>query len=154
MVSALVVISLVLTGLVAGTMAVGLVAVRPAMHSLPPTSYVLVKQAFDVSYPKLMKPLQISSLLSTVALAVMAAVDDASTCAIIAAVAAVAVLTNILVTVRGDLPINNAMATWRPEAPPADWESQRARWDFFNSIRTTAAVGALVLLALAATTTY
>ena len=154
MVSALVVISLVVTGLVAGTLTVGLVAVRPAMHSLPPTPYVLVKQAFDVSYPRMMKPLQLASLLATIALAVAAGVAGATACAVLAAVAAACVLTNILVTVRGDLPINNAMATWKPEAPPPDWREQRARWDFFNSIRTTAAVSALVLLALAATTQY
>lgn len=154
MISTLVVISLVLTGLVAGTMTVGLVAVRPALHSLTPTSYVLVKQAFDVSYPKLMKPLQLSSLLSTVTLAGAAGADGATTCAVLAALAAVSVLTNIIVTVRGDLPINNAMAAWRPEAPPADWESQRARWDYFNTIRTVAAVTGLVLLATAATAPY
>ncbi|MCK9920541.1 DUF1772 domain-containing protein [Frankia sp. AgPm24] len=153
MVSALVVISLVLTGLVAGTMTIGLVAVRPAMHTLPATTYVTVKQAFDVSYPKFMKPLQITSLFSTVALAVAAAVAGPTTSAILAAIAAVAVFTNIIVTVRGDLPINNAMATWTPDAPPSDWQSHRARWDFFNSIRTIAALTALVLLALAATTT-
>lgn len=152
MVSALVVVSLVLTGLVAGTMTVGLVAVRPALRSLPTTSYVQVKQAFDISYPKLMKPLQIVSLVVTAALAIAAGVDGETTCAVLAAIATVAVLTNIIVTVRGDLPINNAMATWQPEAPPSDWQSQRARWDFFNTIRTSAAVIALVLLALAATT--
>ncbi|SNQ49906.1 conserved membrane hypothetical protein [Frankia canadensis] len=151
MVSALAAVSLVLTGLVAGTMTIGLVAVRPAMHSLPTTTYVLVKQAFDISYPKFMKPLQIACLLSTVALAVTAAVAGSRACAILAAVAAVGVLVNIIVTVRGDLPINNAMATWTPEAPPSDWQSQRARWDHFNSIRTIAAISALVLLALAAT---
>ncbi len=151
MVSTLVVVSLVLAGLVAGTMTIGLVAVRPAMHSLPATTYVLVKQAFDISYPKFMKPLQIACLLSTVALTAVAAVVGSAACAILAAVAAVGVFTNIIVTVRGDLPINNAMATWTPGAPPSDWQSQRARWDFFNSIRTIAAVSALVLLALAAT---
>ncbi|CAO5193492.1 DUF1772 domain-containing protein [Frankia sp. AiPs1] len=152
MVSALVAVSLVLTGLVAGTMTIGLVAVRPAMHSLPATTYVLVKQAFDVSYPKFMKPLQIASLLSTVALTVAAAVSRPAACASLAAVAAACVFTNIIVTVRGDLPINNAMAVWTPDAPPSDWQSHRARWDFFNSIRTAAAITALVLLALAATT--
>ncbi|MCL9795081.1 DUF1772 domain-containing protein [Frankia sp. AgKG'84/4] len=151
MVSVLVVLSLVLTGLVAGTMTIGLVAVRPALHSLPATSYVLVKQAFDVSYPKFMKPVQIASLLSTVALAVVVAVAGPATCAILAAIAAVTIFVNIIVTVRGDLPINNAMATWAPDAPPSDWQAQRARWDFFNAIRTTAAVSSLVLLALAAT---
>ncbi|ETA01118.1 hypothetical protein CcI156_17330 [Frankia sp. CcI156] len=154
MVSALVVISLVLTGLVAGTLTVGLVAVRPAMHSLPPTPYVMVKQAFDISYPRMMKLLQITNLIATIALAVAAGVTGATACAVLAGIVAACVLTNILVTVRGDLPINNAMATWQPESPPADWREQRARWDFFNSIRTTAAVIALVLLALAATTQY
>lgn len=151
MVAALAVVALVLTGIVAGTMTIGLVAVRPAMHSLPVSTYVAVKQAFDVSYPKLMKPLQIASLLSTVALTVVATVAGSAVCAVLAALAVVGILVNIIITVRGDLPINKAMSAWAPDAPPSNWESQRHRWDYFNAIRTTAAVSALVLLASAAT---
>lgn len=154
MVPTLIVISVVLTGLGAGTLTVGLVAVRPAMHSLSPTSYVTVKQAFDISYPRLMRPLQLGSLLATIGLTAAAGATGATACATFAGLAAACVLINILVTVRGDLPINNAMATWRPDDPPADWLQHRARWDQFNTIRTAAAVCGLVLLALAATTSY
>lgn len=150
MITALAAVALVLTGLVAGTMTVGLAAIRPAMHSLPVASYITVKQAFDVSYPRFMKPLQVAALAASLALTIAAAVDGAGTAAACAGVGFVSLFINVIVTVRGDLPINVAMASWRPEAPPADWERQRLRWDRFNAIRTTAAVVALILLAATA----
>ncbi|OHV41394.1 hypothetical protein BCD49_07925 [Pseudofrankia sp. EUN1h] len=151
MMTALAVVALVLAGLVAGTMTVGLVAIRPAMHSLPVASYITVKQAFDASYPRFMVPLQLAALVTSLALTVTAAVDDSTTSAALAGVGFVLLLVNVVVTVRGDLPINIAMASWRPEEPPADWERHRVRWDRFNAIRTAAAVTGLVLLAAAAT---
>jgi uncharacterized membrane protein len=151
--TALAAVAVVLTGLVAGTMTVGLVAIRPALHSLPTASYITVKQAFDVSYPRLMKPLQLSALAVILALCVAAGLGDRWTVAGLAAVAFISLFVNVLVTVRGDLPINVAMASWHPEEPPAGWEGLRHRWDRFNTIRTTAAVAALVLLAASATAT-
>jgi uncharacterized membrane protein len=149
--TALAVVALVLAGLVAGTLAVGLVAIRPAMHSLPVGSYITVKQAFDVSYPRFMIPLQLSTLVASLALTIAAAVDGSTAPAALAGAGFVLLLANVVVTVRGDLPINVAMASWQPDAPPADWERHRVRWDRFNTIRTGAAVAALVLLAAAAT---
>ncbi|WP_238428446.1 DUF1772 domain-containing protein [Frankia nepalensis] len=145
----LAVVALVLAGLVAGTMTVGLVAIRPAMHSLPVASYITVKQAFDISYPKFMKPLQIAALVASLALTVTSGLMGDPPAATLAGLAFLSLLVNVIVTVRGDLPINIAMASWRPEQPPADWELQRSRWDRFNAIRTAAAVVGLILLAAA-----
>ncbi|GAB4554056.1 MAG: DUF1772 domain-containing protein [Anaerolineales bacterium] len=35
-----------------------------------------------------------------------------------------------------NVPINNAVLTWNPSAPPADWESARNTWNTLNAIRT------------------
>jgi uncharacterized membrane protein len=146
------VVAVILAGVAAGTLTAGAVAVRPAIHSLPVASYITVKQALDISYPKFMKPLLVAAMTATLALAIIAAVAGDVTRAVLGGLAFGALLTNVLVTVRGDLPITIAMASWRPEQPPADWAAQRARWDWFNKIRTGAAILGLVLLATAVAT--
>ncbi|MGB9632244.1 MAG: anthrone oxygenase family protein [Chloroflexaceae bacterium] len=35
-----------------------------------------------------------------------------------------------------NVPINNAVLTWDPAAPPADWENARNAWNNLNAIRT------------------
>ncbi len=35
-----------------------------------------------------------------------------------------------------NVPINNAVLTWNPAAPPADWETARTTWNTLNTIRT------------------
>lgn len=35
-----------------------------------------------------------------------------------------------------NVPINNAVLTWDPAAPPADWENARTTWNSLNAIRT------------------
>ncbi|MFN3981877.1 MAG: anthrone oxygenase family protein [Caldilinea sp.] len=35
-----------------------------------------------------------------------------------------------------NVPINNAVLTWNPAAPPADWETARTTWNTLNAIRT------------------
>lgn len=150
MVPTLIVVALLLAGIAAGILSAGVVAVRPALHSLSTGSYIVVKQAFDRSYPRVMKPLQLTTVIAEIVLTIAAATDGAGRCAVFAGLAAASTVTSVVVTVAGDQPINIAMASWSADAPPADWESQRARWDGFNVIRTAAAVAALLFLAFAA----
>lgn len=39
-------------------------------------------------------------------------------------------------TITLNVPINNAVLGWDPDAPPADWASARNTWNTLNSIRT------------------
>lgn len=39
-------------------------------------------------------------------------------------------------TIALNVPINNAVLTWNPAAPPPDWETARATWNTLNAIRT------------------
>ncbi len=41
-----------------------------------------------------------------------------------------------LFTIVLNVPINNAVLTWDPAAPPADWENARTTWNSLNAIRT------------------
>lgn len=66
-------------------------------------------------------------------------------------VAALALLLFILVlTLAVNLPINSDQLGWDVQSPPSDWESVRDRWQIAHAVRTVAASGAFIALALAA----
>jgi uncharacterized membrane protein len=60
--------------------------------------------------------------------------------------ATVSVLAVTLITVFGNIPINNQIKTWSIAAPPASWVALSARWWQFQTIRTIAALCGMALL--------
>ena len=57
------------------------------------------------------------------------------------------VIGDMLVTLMGNVPINRAVQGWQPDAPPADWERLRDRWERLHSIRTLLVVSGFALFA-------
>jgi hypothetical protein len=58
----------------------------------------------------------------------------------------------MLITVKGNFPINDLVMTWSPHAPPADWASLRDRWWAWHCARTVVTVACFGLLLAAALT--
>ena len=66
-------------------------------------------------------------------------------------VAALALLVFVLgLTLIVNLPINSDQLHWNAQSPPSDWTDVRDRWQIAHAVRTTAAVLAFAVLALAA----
>ncbi|HEX4326210.1 MAG TPA: anthrone oxygenase family protein, partial [Burkholderiales bacterium] len=61
-------------------------------------------------------------------------------------------LAGMLITVKGNFPINDLVMTWSPHAPPADWASLRDRWWAWHCARTVVTVACFGLLLAAALT--
>ena len=55
----------------------------------------------------------------------------------------------LLITRLGSVPINLAIKTWNPAAPPTDWLETMVQWDTFHLCRTISAIGSFVFLLLA-----
>ncbi len=64
-------------------------------------------------------------------------------------VATGAVLAVALITVFGNIPINNQIKTWSIVAPPASWMELSAQWWRLQTVRTIAAVCGMALLIVA-----
>ena len=58
------------------------------------------------------------------------------------------VLAVALITVFGNIPINNQIKTWSITTPPASWVELSARWWHFQTVRTIAAVFGMALLSV------
>ena len=59
-------------------------------------------------------------------------------------------LAGMLITIKGNFPINDLVMTWSPQAPPADWTSLRDRWWAWHCARTAVTVASFALLLAAA----
>lgn len=56
-----------------------------------------------------------------------------------------ALITFILITLMGTVPINQATLTWEPAAPPENWRALVSRWERLDTARTWAAITAFGL---------
>lgn len=145
----LVLVALILTAMLLGVHLSGVFGLNPAMNALDFDVYLRTKQSFDVVMPRFAKPLMLGTLISTAVAAFVAILQLEVGASLACGVGLVALAVTLLAILRGDLPINQAMASWSPEDPPDDWQQVRARWERFFAVRTTANAVALLALCVA-----
>lgn len=140
-------LTLVLVGVLCGTHVSGSAALNPVLRSLDGGPYIELKQALDRAYLPIARPLMLSSLVATAALVVVSSLRSRPAIAVLAALALLGLLLTFAAILRGDLPINRLMASWRSAEPPSGWQEIRARWERFFAVRTVATTASLALLA-------
>ena len=64
--------------------------------------------------------------------------------------ASVCIIAVALITVFGNIPINNQIRMWNVSSPPSNWGDLAQKWWQFQTVRTIAAIGGLSLLIIAA----
>jgi hypothetical protein len=140
------VVQLVLVGLLAGEELVVRVGVQPAMDRLPDDAHVRTRiamvQRLKVVVPLLMLP---TVLVSVALLVVRAGADDVAW----RVAGCAALVAFLLFSFLGTVPINMKVNDWDPEHPPADWRRVAGRWERIDTFRSSAAVLAFVLFAVA-----
>jgi hypothetical protein len=58
------------------------------------------------------------------------------------------VLLVVVITLAGELPLNNKIEGWSIEQPPSDWTDVRNEWETLHAIRAVASAAALSVLYL------
>jgi hypothetical protein len=146
-------VAVALHGMSAGIHVLGVVALNPSWRTLEPSTYVEVKQAADRRFPVLMRPLTLAGLVAPALAVGLAVASGAAAVAAAAGAALVAAGVGLVAVLRGDLPINQRMATWSAADPPADLAVERDRWERWFAVRTAAtavaACASIAALALA-----
>lgn len=143
------VVALVFVAALAGVHLAGTVGMNPAMRSLDARSYVSMKQAADVAFPRLARPLLLGGLVVTAGAGLVALATAGAVVQVLLGCALALLVVTLVAVLRGDLPINLAMAAWDPLDPPTDWAGARARWEGFFALRTATTVAATACTAAA-----
>jgi uncharacterized membrane protein len=135
-------------GLATGGLMVNWVGLGRAMSRLSASTYVEFHQATNHTFDPYMPIVVVGAILGGTVLAILSpGVHSLSGgLAIAGSVCYVAVLAISLST---NVPINNQVARWSVQSPPADWTQIRARWIRFHIIRTLFSLPALACYLLA-----
>jgi uncharacterized membrane protein len=141
------------SGLMAGLFFVFSVCVMRALRSLPPACGIAAMQSINVV---IVNPIFLSVFLGTAALCVPAMIlsfvrrDSGDLWATVAG-SALYLVGVLFVTMRFNVPLNNALARVSPQSGDAApvWSHYLSRWTAWNHVRAVAALAATLSFALA-----
>lgn len=137
---------IVLTGVLAG--AVLATWLNEASLGGSSELWVAYHQAITPAYTRTVPPLGGLAMVAALATLATSGWSRRDRRLVLAAVACL--LVGLLVTVVAHFPMNAEIGTWRPVAPPADWQQLRDRWLTAHAVRTVFAVAGFALLVIAA----
>lgn len=133
-------LALVLLGLMAGFFFAFAVDVAPAMAQLNAHAYITTQQWINrVVRNALFGAVYFGSALAPwIAAGVALRAGERARALVWALIAVAYGLAVFWLTRTVNVPINDALADWRPDQPPADWAALRARWNAANAVRAWA----------------
>jgi uncharacterized membrane protein len=146
MLSALEVVTIVVTGVMVGVEFSVAFVMNRIFNALPEDSGQLGRAHGGRMLGAVMPFWYIGSLVLTAAWAIVGWHHHGTGLVVTAgALLIVSVIMSILLLV----PINNQSKTWTPENRPEDWKEQANRWDRFHYVRVAVIIAAFALLAAA-----
>ncbi|MFC4609581.1 DUF1772 domain-containing protein [Streptomyces maoxianensis] len=155
MATLLLALAIIFTGLYAGFMLTFQISVMPALAKLPDDQFLPVMRRINEVVPRPVFLLLFFGIIAFPAAALAVPVDgrtDTQRWLIVAGL--VSAVINHLITIAGNIPLNNALAT-AESAPPAAPDSEvraafEPRWNLLHLIRTLFTIAAFALLVGAA----
>ena len=105
-----------------------ILALKNTQLALRAPSYIEVRHLIDVNMRSRFKYVLYLALLTSLALVILQLKDPASIGLITAAIAFVVLVIDIVLTVKGNLPVNDIINGWTAENYPANWQEMRQKW--------------------------
>lgn len=141
-------VNLFFVGLLAGEEFTIRYGVRGPLASLNDRAHIQLRQALIRRLRVLVPAIFALTLLSGVAITFWAGFDHSFgfRCA-----GLLTLLTFLVITLKGTVPINQAALTWDPVAPPQNWQELVRRWEQLDTARCWVAMTAFALFLTAMT---
>lgn len=105
-----------------------IIAQTNVQKSMDAPSYIQLRQLTDRNFMAKYKYVIYVSLVTGLLLCIFTAQDPLGFPFISSAVAFTALVADVLLAIRGNIPINKRINTWTTENYPADWQTYRAKW--------------------------
>jgi len=147
MATAVTIVRLILLGLLAGEELIVRWGVQPALASLDDRAHLQARIAL-VKRLKVVVPVFI--VPAVIATATWLAVSSGEPGGAIRWAGLTALLTFVLLSALGTVPINIKINGWDADQPPADWRQVVHRWTIIDVFRSSAAVLTFLLFTIAA----
>jgi uncharacterized membrane protein len=132
-------VNLFCVGILAGEEFVIRYGVREPMTRLEQIPAIQLRQAMIRTLRILVPAVFAATILSGVAVTLAQGSDHGL---LFRCAGLLALITFIGVTLGGTVPINQAVLTWEPAAPPRNWRTVIARWERLDTVRCWLAIAA------------
>jgi hypothetical protein len=105
-----------------------MVALKNVQQVMQAASYIELRKGLDVNFRANYKYAVYAALITSFIFVLMNIKSPGSLLFITAAIAFAALIADLLLMMKGNMPINNLINTWTPENYPANWAAYRAKW--------------------------
>lgn len=105
-----------------------ILSLKHVQLNLGASHYTEMRKLTDASMRRNFKYAIYAALLFNLLWVIINIKNSGSLVFITAAIAFVALIADILITIKGNLPINDVINTWSAESYPPDWELYRTKW--------------------------
>jgi hypothetical protein len=127
-----------------------ILSLKQVQLNLGANSYTEIRKLIDISMRASFKYVIYAALLANLLLVLATVKTPASLVFITATIAFVALAAEILLTLKGNLPINDVINTWSADNVPANWTSFRDKWFTIFQYRQFASITGFVSLVIGA----
>jgi len=105
-----------------------ILALKSTQLGLTAPGYIEIRQLIDTNMRSKFRYVIYIALAASLALVILTIKNTASLVFITAVIALVALIADILLTVKGNLPVNDVINTWTPAKYPGNWQVIRQQW--------------------------
>ena len=127
-----------------------MIALRNVQESMGAASYIELRKLLDTNFLKKFKPVVYSALVLGLAVVAAAAFQSSGVLLAGSIVAFAGLLIDVLLILKGDMPINRIINSWTLETFPANWIEYRSNWLYWFSWRQVANISGFIALLIAA----
>ena len=105
-----------------------IIALKNVQLSLNANSYIELRKLLDVNFRANFTYAVYAALITNLLLVLTTIKNPSSLLFTTAAIAFVALIADTLLTVKGNLPINDVINTWSSDNHPTNWADYRTKW--------------------------
>jgi len=127
-----------------------ILALKNVQLNLEGSSYTELRKLIDTSMRSSSKYVIYAALLTNLLLVISTIKNPGSLLFITATIAFVALIADTLLTVKGNLPINDIINTWSSDSYPENWTDYRAKWFNIFQYRQIVNIAGFVTLLIGA----
>ena len=124
-----------------------IISLTDVQQKMNVNEYIVFRKLTDKNFRLKYAKVVYATLLSSLALVIITIMHFNLLLLVCAVIALLAFVIDIMITVKGNLPINDIINTWTAESYPANWNEYRQKWlDFFRLRQIVNLVGFVSLL--------
>lgn len=123
-----------------------MLAMSNVMKNMQATSYIEARHLLDKNLRKSLAGVYYSALIASIALTAFSVTNPSGLLFISSIIALVALITDMVLTVKGNIPLNNIINSWTASSYPENWNQYRNKWFTFYNIRQAVNLTGFIIL--------